>query len=487
MKDKDVFVGAATEKEIKHLKESDRNVFMLSVRAFYKTVCRKLIQTLPLKNELLHDLQFLHPVSKDVSSSETAFLRVSEVLQPFTMVNSDDAVREWRLYRVTNFETSTADAEKYWQTILSSTAPDGGMLFPNMTKVIQCALTIAHGNADTERSFSVTANILTKHRNSLGLEVLNGLMTIKSHVSSAHAMKINEKLLESGRQAFKRYTQRQMSRKSTEQLAQTKKQEDEFLKSFQHDLRENKKISSKEESLQKSKATTEDLRAKAAKLLKQVNETVKIADKLDKENQKKEKELDKIKDRLVKSQLKRSASRPVELASKKTKLCGQYVAEIQDPPKCTLYQTMKGIIPSAAIDYVRGDGNCFFRAVAKDIFHTDLLHEEVRLQVVDHMKEHLDRFASYIDGDPKKHVENMARNGKWATQAEIFATASTFGVEIFVLTPINDKYRWLSFNPEEKKTNCYLTIINTNGDHYDRIVRNREKCNCKIEKPVLHA
>ena len=62
------------------------------------TVCKKLIQTLPLTNIFLHDLQFLIPISKELAASEAAFVRVSRIVRLFTMVPVDEAVKEWRLY-----------------------------------------------------------------------------------------------------------------------------------------------------------------------------------------------------------------------------------------------------------------------------------------------------------------------------------------------------------------------------------------------------
>ena len=62
------------------MKDSARTLFMLSVRKFYPTVCKKLMQTLPLTNSFLHDLQFLNPISKELDASEAAFARVSEVV-----------------------------------------------------------------------------------------------------------------------------------------------------------------------------------------------------------------------------------------------------------------------------------------------------------------------------------------------------------------------------------------------------------------------
>ena len=81
--------------------------------------------------------------------------------------------------------------------------------------------------------------------------------------------------------------------RNEEQMAENKKKNEEFLKHFQQDVRAKSTISSVEETVQKSKATAAKLRDKAAKILKQFNETMKSAYAFDKENQKREKELRK--------------------------------------------------------------------------------------------------------------------------------------------------------------------------------------------------
>ena len=42
-------------------------------------------------------------------------------------------------------------------------------------KVIKCALSLSHGNADNERSLSINKNTLSKERSSLSITALNGL------------------------------------------------------------------------------------------------------------------------------------------------------------------------------------------------------------------------------------------------------------------------------------------------------------------------
>ena len=52
-------------------------------------------------------------------------------------------------------------------------------LYPLLTMVAKAILTINHSNVDSERLFSQYGLSKTKHRNRLGLPVMNALLTIK--------------------------------------------------------------------------------------------------------------------------------------------------------------------------------------------------------------------------------------------------------------------------------------------------------------------
>ena len=49
-------------------------------------------------------------------------------------------------------------------------------------KVIKCALSLSHGNADNERSLSKNKNTLFKERSSLSITALNGLRAVEDGV-----------------------------------------------------------------------------------------------------------------------------------------------------------------------------------------------------------------------------------------------------------------------------------------------------------------
>ncbi|XP_053380277.1 uncharacterized protein LOC128548814 [Mercenaria mercenaria] len=85
---------------------------------------------------------------------------------------------------------------------------------------------------------------------------------------------------------------------------------------------------------------------------------------------------------------------------------------------------------------VTADGNCFYRCISIEIFGSEEKHQEVRKRVVEHMRLIILRYSSFIDGDPVRHVEEQrfsdGRVSSWATEAEIYATATLYHACIHV-------------------------------------------------------
>ena len=55
----------------------------------------------------------------------------------------------------------------------------GSQKFSVLGKVIKCALSLYHGNADSERNLSINKNTLSKERSSLSITALNGLRAVE--------------------------------------------------------------------------------------------------------------------------------------------------------------------------------------------------------------------------------------------------------------------------------------------------------------------
>ena len=113
-------------------------------------------------------------------------------------------------------------------------------------------------------------------------------------------------------------------------------------------------------------------------------------------------------------------------------------------------------------------------------------------------------------------MDRMSEENTWATTCEIYAAATLFQRDIYMLTPNhnNTLYSWLLFRPlftkdfkpagkdidcasraakdasslfnhSKSDDPCCLTLCNTNGNHYDRVVPDHGGCNCFLPVPHL--
>ena len=82
-----------------------------------------------------------------------------------------DIPEEW----VNKEDGSSVRVDYYWDIVLKLKSVVGSQRFRVLTKVIKCALSLSHGNADNERSLSVNKKTLSKERTSLSITTQNGL------------------------------------------------------------------------------------------------------------------------------------------------------------------------------------------------------------------------------------------------------------------------------------------------------------------------
>ncbi|XP_045207354.2 uncharacterized protein LOC123559526 [Mercenaria mercenaria] len=163
----------------------------------------------------------------------------------------------------------------------------------------------------------------------------------------------------------------------------------------------------------------------------------------------------------------------------------------------SVYEYLKAFLNSTGrqIDAIRGDGNCFFRALSKVIYGNQSFYNEIRQAVVDVLEEHPKKFEAFADGPMSQHIKSMREDKTWATQTEIYAAATLLNRDIYILSPdqTGETYLWLLFKPQfiYNKTytgcRCYITICHTHGNHYDRIaaLKAKGKCNCELEPPEM--
>ena len=170
--------------------------------------------------------------------------------------------------------------------------------------------------------------------------------------------------------------------------------------------------------------------------------------------------------------------------------------QINDTSSYEVYTYLKALLLSTnrQIDAIKGDGNCFFRALSKVVYGAQGFYDEIRQAVVDVMEKHPKRFEQFADQPMKDHISDMRLDKMWATQTDIYAAATLLQRDIYILSPDqrkDDSYKWLLFSPQFRYSSdigncsCYITLCHTHGNHYDRIAPIEGSCNCDLSPPEM--
>jgi hypothetical protein len=95
-----------------------------------------------------------------------------------------------------------------------------------------------------------------------------------------------------------------------------------------------------------------------------------------------------------------------------------------------------------AVD-VAGDGNAFFRALAKQVYLDEQDHGRARQETIQYMRDRREDFEQYVhDEDFDSYVDHMSRKGTYITgELEIRAAANAFNVRINVFGRSEDHDR----------------------------------------------
>lgn len=103
-------------------------------------------------------------------------------------------------------------------------------------------------------------------------------------------------------------------------------------------------------------------------------------------------------------------------------------------------------------------------------------HLKVRDSVVDHMAGACShKLARYLGSNTKEHIvsNHMDKNGSWATEAEILATANLLGMDICVWSSYGRNFSWLRYPASfdiNIHSHCSLLIRNVNNVHFDAVL-----------------
>ena len=148
-------------------------------------------------------------------------------------------------------------------------------------------------------------------------------------------------------------------------------------------------------------------------------------------------------------------------------------------------------VPGFEIDTIVGDGNCFFRAISKEIFGTEMHHLALRATITTFIRDNhdvrrtvLQRSFCDTNAELLEHISSMQNDGFWATTWVIYATATYLQTAIQIYTRPADNWEWHRHEPLSPARDQPITahhhpetfsthtihLVHTNRMHYDRAV-----------------
>ena len=222
---KEIDVGHRTAEFAKeNLSESETMIFRLKIKSF----CVEVFQTLenhlklsePSVMQIWRALAVLRNHKKstqtmDELSQKLNLIKILARLLPSIFSESDvqPLIEEWKLLSM------AADVDELNQTWIKTISPNqrvdkywlsvfGLKRYPLVVRLVRPCLTIQPHNAAEGRGFSVNASVVTKERNCLSLETLNGIrhmIFFFLNVVGIANFVITQDLIQSARTAGKRY------------------------------------------------------------------------------------------------------------------------------------------------------------------------------------------------------------------------------------------------------------------------------------------
>ena len=199
LKDSELEIGLPTRQAVNDVKNSGmQKQCYLGIRTFFTEA-----------------LTCLHPAEKAKITSVEKIRKVGDSLPCIKPEELTVLTDEWRIYAETDIpeewaqkDGSAVRVDQYWSKVLKLKSVSGCQKFSILGKVIKCALSLSHGNADNERSLSITKNTLSKERSSLSITALNGLRAVEDGVRNEGGLSnvaVNKGMLVSVKSSHKAY------------------------------------------------------------------------------------------------------------------------------------------------------------------------------------------------------------------------------------------------------------------------------------------
>lgn len=120
------------------------------------------------------------------------------------------------------------------------------------------------------------------------------------------------------------------------------------------------------------------------------------------------------------------------------------------------------------LDIIIGDGNCFFRALSKELFGDQQFHHNLRQIIVNFIYQNSLLFEPLLRAPDHEsdivtietHCTQMLQEGEFATEMEIQAAASFLQIPVYLYTkcPPHTTWIWYRYTPAALPDTAYLHI-----------------------------
>ncbi|KAH3895921.1 hypothetical protein DPMN_020089 [Dreissena polymorpha] len=153
------------------------------------------------------------------------------------------------------------------------------------------------------------------------------------------------------------------------------------------------------------------------------------------------------------------------------------------------------------IDATEPDGNCFFRAISKQLLGTEKYHLCLRQVICNFEESHPNTFVDWHgEGQEglKRHIGKMRRQRTWGTELELLAVATFFDTSIWEYTEQypqgSQNWQWIEIqkvqlHPQDPAVDGLpihgmFYLHHTNGNHYDGVFPDRNRSAISGNKEV---
>jgi len=163
--------------------ESTTKRLFKHVRLFYKTVVDKMLKKFSFSDSTLKTLGFHNPDTRDMVTPEKVLQLAQRFPPDIPASELDEEIQEYLLAPKPELPDLQTTLDNFWVVMSQKKLPTGKYQYSLLSKVAIACLSIAHSNADPERTFSMHRKIQTDCRHNLSNETISSLLSVKINSS----------------------------------------------------------------------------------------------------------------------------------------------------------------------------------------------------------------------------------------------------------------------------------------------------------------